>query len=522
MDANTLIYLYKNYSEYQSRGGKLSFNDWVTAGSPLSDAPSGSPQSNSEKLNNDSSYYSQALAAAGDGTDYSNKILGIGANNLNKIGTIDDDIQKKLLDMLLDNITKQEQRTFDQSALQEQRLYDSPINQLMRLMSTGMSRDAALQALQGVAESPLVGSGAEVNAGTELPSFSDQVMQGVGTAFNALSTLSSLVTAGVSLAEAIPQVQMLQAARFMSQDQLAAYKNTSHVTQALGSLLHAGSITFDGLSNLDDLSNYLKDTAKNDINVQSLVGSPQYRNAFNNPLGRKQLNDWWSTVRQSGSEGTLYDNFVRQSELNNLLTEADIKKVGAECALIGTQEDLVSQQFISEVMHTCQIHAEALKTQEEYNIMADSHEALVGQNFANLDLTKANARSAAAQAGIDERMFELNEAGFPMLKQIYLDQLDDEFAHMSVITSKSMRDERIKKWVADETNAASVAWLESITNNAVGDFAEKHPKLWNTCKQWRALRRDVSIGETSPKSTVNGASAAMVAKGAKMLLTKTP
>lgn len=177
-----------------------------------------------ETLSGDSSYISQLLgaigAAGGADTSYLQLLLQIAAANKDKPGTIDDDLQNKLLQMVLDSMVKNEQRSYDESALKEQRLYDSPSNQLARLMGAGVSRDAAFQLLQGGSESPLVGSGAESASQDTGHPFTNQAFQAVNSSLSFISSVGSLVSLGFTLPQAIQQTHFLKNQNLLTDRQL--------------------------------------------------------------------------------------------------------------------------------------------------------------------------------------------------------------------------------------------------------------------------------------------------------------
>lgn len=203
-----------------------------------------------------------------------------------------------------------EQRGYDKDALNEQRQYDSPISQLMRLMSTGMSRDAAIQALTGGQDAALVGSG----AGTETtPTLSpqevrsQQIQNGLGI-FNAavgtLGTIGQLTSLGFSIPQAIHQTQVTKAAATMSQEQVKAYQSVNAVTSALDTFGNSvGSIAdLQGLTNADDAYKFMQDHQDSAL-FKPLFDSGAINGTFGNTIGREMFNNFWREKFSSETEG---------------------------------------------------------------------------------------------------------------------------------------------------------------------------------------------------------------------------
>lgn len=236
--------------------------------------------------------------------------------------------QKQLLEMLLEQITRQEQRGYDESVLQEQRNFDSPTNQLARLMGAGVSRDAAIQMLSGVSESPLVGSGSGTDVSSVDPTANElaRKQMAMDAVFGAFGAVTSLVSLGFSVPQAIQQTKMLNNSNILTESQLQSYDNAGQAFQILSSagvaLDSVGSATAaaKAITNLADSGNEDAQVFVENGGVQSML-----RNA---PFTSRTLRNLAMDERGYSDHAT---QFSQQYDLNE--AELDLKKVNKEQCL---------------------------------------------------------------------------------------------------------------------------------------------------------------------------------------------
>lgn len=246
------------------------------------------------------------------------------------------DWNKQLLDLMLQNYVTREQRDYNKSVLDEQRQYDNPTNQLARLMGSGISRDAAISMLSGAgagaagAGSALIGQPAAAPTGIAA---SQSALNGAqrgatiaNTVFNGIQTVASLCGAGINIAQAIPQVQMLNAQNTLSQDQLKKYQATNEVTQTLGNLVTNGVVSYDELSNAEDARAFLSNN-KDNPNIKPLFDSGAYDTTFGSTLGNQMFSNHWDNVLKSRKSGDLMETYARQEGLKE-----DLLSIGSQQA----------------------------------------------------------------------------------------------------------------------------------------------------------------------------------------------
>lgn len=173
-------------------------------------------------------------------------------------GTYDDDISKQLYEMMLKLWTTNEQRQYDQGVLQEQRNYDSPTNQLARLMGAGISRDAAIQMLQGGQDPALVGSGSQA-ALPEHQSPLDQSLGIANTALSAISAFTGLVSLGFSVPQALFQADFLRNQGSLLSSQVKAFETAGDAFE----ILSAAGAGVESIGSVASATSAISNLAKN-------------------------------------------------------------------------------------------------------------------------------------------------------------------------------------------------------------------------------------------------------------------
>lgn len=271
------------------------------------------------------------LFKLGTGSDFTQLLAQLGIGGIDPKDAAVHDWNSELLKQILQFYITQEQRQYDKSLQADQRLYDTPTNMLARLMSAGISRDAALQMLSGGAG----GSGAAVpygqtgNQASLLPasqSYANDVQAKTAianTVFSGIGALSGLVSLGFSIPQAIQQVNALSMQNFMSQKAMIGLKAADDVLGALQGAVQIGALStedMDGFSNATDALNYIND--HKDTNAfKSIFDNGSFANVYGSKLGRQMFTEAWNNVRQSKDAGTLLDQHLRQQDLQNDLAE---------------------------------------------------------------------------------------------------------------------------------------------------------------------------------------------------------
>lgn len=278
-----------------------------------------------EALLNEQDAFSHNLGSIfqlGDNNQLLQQLLQLAYGNLGKNGSAYGDIQKLLLEMALKQLTANEQRNYDASVLGEQRLYDSPTNQLSRLIGAGISRDAAIQMLQGGQDAALVGSGADSTIPSELPSPSEKLMQGLQVGASLLGTIGSLVSLGFSIPQAIQQSHFLKNQNILSDSQLKGYNSAA---KAFNILNAAGSATkaFSSATSAAAEIKRLADGGNSD--ALAFMSAPDgYQQLVNNaPFSSPALANMYKSEHSS----ELFRKEMRRADLENTLTNAKAEEV---------------------------------------------------------------------------------------------------------------------------------------------------------------------------------------------------
>lgn len=305
-----------------------------TSGSGSYGNPTGQSESGTNYGNGSYISFDDILRRFSGNSDFNQLLNALGIHLDDKLTKSQaQDWNKQLLDMMLQYYTTQEQRNYNAGVLAEQRLYDNPTNQLARLMGSGISRDAALAMLSGAgagaagAGSALIGQPAAAPQGIAA---SQSELNGVqsgstiaNTVFNGVQTVASLCGAGINIAQAIPQVEMLKAQSFMTQDQVKKYQATNHVAETLNNLVTNGVVSYDELTNAEDARAFLSNN-KDNPNIAPLFQDGSYHTTFGSTLGNQMFSSHWDNVLKSRHAGQLMGAYADQQDLQtDLMSVAD-------------------------------------------------------------------------------------------------------------------------------------------------------------------------------------------------------
>lgn len=226
------------------------------------------------------------------------------------------------------SLTK-DQREYDWNLLQDSRLYNNPQNELARLMGAGVSRDAAIQILSGAAGGSGVGTGGSPVTSSPVPVGSvpgtpgAQELATIQTALQGVQAVVNMTAQGIDMASAISNAQMLQAQNSMTQSQLQAFQGVNNITQAFNRAVFDGTLTIEdvqGLRTADDYYRWITDHADTNF-VKPLVQNGSVAAAFGSTFGRGMMNNHLEQTRQGRDSAQLFDNYLRQSDLDTDLKD---------------------------------------------------------------------------------------------------------------------------------------------------------------------------------------------------------
>lgn len=449
-----------------------------------------------------------SLSQSGNlGENYSSLLLQLASIYQDPTTPVDPNLVASIFTSLLGYAHTQDQRQYDWAMLQDSRLYNNPTNELARLMGAGISRDAALQILSGGSAgsagvgagtaapvaSPVAGAGAAaLNGSNAHANQMNNIYGGINTAVSALATLTQT---GISVAEAVPQIQMMQAQNYMTQKQLSSFQDVDNVAQMIQSLQNVGHLDkaeIDKISNGNDLVDYLQKVAPDNDWVNHLVKSAPYQRMLGSQFGRQQFNNWWKSIRDTRDEGTLRDEFIRQQQLDNVVRELQPDLIGAELENIGADTEGKYQSIRESCYRVALIDTEIYvkttegkwiaKQTERYDDIVNADIALkrsqASLNSAQEDYTRTLDFGQDIQNQQLSQDFELSKEGFPILKQCYVNELQHTLAYWNTINNPEMRATEIQKWCQDVRNARYAAYLQKIQQQAVGSFAIENPQIW--------------------------------------------
>lgn len=456
-------------SLYNESNGRTSFTE------PISESSELKAQLNDTlfNLSNSRNAYDQILASIGNNGElnpYIAELLGISKDQIGKLGTNYSDFQQTLINMILDNITKNEQRSYDEKALQEQRLYDNPTNQLLRLMATGMSRDAAIQALQGSSDAPLVGSGADVESGaSKMPSSSEQIFQGLQTGASIISAVGGMVSLGFSAAQAVQQVHYLKNANFLSDSQNRSYKLAGNAYSIL-SAAGAAADTFDSVASASSAISKLAESG--DLMAQQFVNSGRLAEMQQlSPFASNVLKDMY--MAEHGSD--MFRKEMRRIDLENDLTNAKIE-TEYQNVMDSLQRILESDERIKSIRQDVLIKKAQVRQ----------------ENYA--------ADYAEFQSDILERLRSISDSeGNDVIDLMSMSQFSEIWMNMEESVSKTRDPEKFREFLNDNWSvAADLAAINAVySSNYRANLGGKNddPSLIGVIMRFGKMLSDSGISE---------------------------
>lgn len=399
-----------------------------------------------------------------------------------------DETYSMIMQYMFSLMSTTDQRAYDWTMLQDSRQYNNPTNELARLMGAGISRDAALQILSGSAGNVGgVGSSGSMPP-IPTPTGTEGQMQLQKDAFvrdtvlSGISAIMGIVQGGVGIAQGVEQVKTLQAQNYWNQQQIAAYDSVNQLTQGLQALQASGQIEsseIEQLSNANDLIKFLQDKAKDNEQIAQIVNSKPYQVALGTNYGREYLNQYWKSQRDSRDAGTILDEYIRGQKLQNAISALQPDKIAAEMQLIGTESALYDQQIIESCNKIAVGEAQIEVLNEQGNYIRIQSE----KSLSEIDFLRAQIEGQQITNKSLNLNYEYNEAGFPMLKQNRIDELTVQAMKWSTLLrdpnySQNMIWQMQRKWLMDYENAADAAYVMSLYNHAVGDFAQRRPGIF--------------------------------------------
>lgn len=297
-------------------------------------------------LFNDPDAYSHALGSLGlqgtDGNKLLQQLLLLASTNLGYSGTAYGDIQKLLLEMYLKQLTANEQRDFDKSALDEQRLYDNPQNQLARLMGAGISRDAAIQMLNDGSGPALVGSGSDASLPSQLPSPTERLQQQLQTAAGFISAVSGLVSLGFTIPQAVMQTRVMSNQAFLSDAQKKSYVAANKAYH----ILHSAGAAAEAFGSIASVTGEMKRLADGgNADASQFIASSNYRDLVDNaPYSSGYIGEIYKMERSSADYAREFNLRTGNMEAQNNLTNVTTSKMLVEMTAIQDQVENIHAQ----------------------------------------------------------------------------------------------------------------------------------------------------------------------------------
>lgn len=331
--------------------------------------------------------------------------LGFGLSGNNMTPAQREDFLKMLIDKM---IAKEE--------LNEQRSYDSPAAQLARLLQTGMSKDAALQAIAGGSGSGS-GSGSPLIGAASSPAPSESYSNEVGaktqianTALNALQCASSVIKTGFEIPAQVATNTIQSTAAKHAKKAQESFEAVGAATNVLKTAVDAGIISREDYDSAIRSASTLKGgidyVASKDPNstCAQFVSSPEYA-ALSSPYAADAAAEHY--IRQRSGEdyavGLAHEFIMRRAA--EQLSSIDIDTASADLqGILIRNEDAILQTYID------YYRLENIMPAQLKQIIADAclKESQNELNEQELKLFGLKKRTLQSQIGLNNSMSFLN------------------------------------------------------------------------------------------------------------------
>lgn len=383
-------------------GSSSIFTPSSVGGSATPDAGTGTARTglNLHSMYGDESSYADLINGSYGTSDFVNLLKSLGINYDHEMsGKQDEDWNKQLLNLILQQYVNQEQRGYDRSVLQEQRIFDSPINQLARLMGAGISRDAAIQMLSGSglgsgSGSALIGSmGGTIDPGIPASQSELNNIQGktaiANTVFGGIGALSGLVGLGFSVPQAIQQTKYLQNQNLLTERQISAYDSTGRAF----SILNSAGAAAESFGSVASAATAITNLAKsgNADAAQFIASGGLQTMKENAPFSSQALGNLYMSERSSVDNARFIEQQQRANDLRNWISEND-----------------VTESYISVGQSFMQLLQEEPKLAQLWqDVQAGKYKILIaGEELKQEQYQTTVAENAAKQAAFDTEVLE--------------------------------------------------------------------------------------------------------------------
>lgn len=386
-----------------------------------------------------------------NGNDYEGFLKAWSKGKTSQSGKVDgnlaNDIQGKMLDQIL---------AF--AALKEQRGYDNPSAQLQRLMQTGMSRDAALQMINGSGGSggsggsPLIGASAPL-VPSESALRGAQRAEAISNIVNtSLNTLANLANVGAQ----IPiYMQTAQGMAYQNQVQEQIMSAQEQMNQSYGIIQQALN---DGVVE-GDLKEFVGNRSNTEKAIEGLAKKGfQPAIDFINNDGLKSLRD---NAYSAGVAEQMYYNLARPEQyMSESFLANRAQKVATELANANIQDVFASvEERLAHVENL--IHDNMLKDSETFLNQFNLNRGQqlmpyeIKQAKANIGFTRSQIRLNNTQSNLNiattglrkaETKYTLGQAAYVVTmnnlakEQVTAQQMQNKLNKMMLFTPVEMPD----------------------------------------------------------------------------------
>lgn len=403
-------------------------------------------------------------------------------------GMYDDDWAREDANQAVDWQKILNERAYNENMRDEERAYNNPTALLGRLMSTGMSRQAALQLLaqmNGGGGSPIQSPASPLSGDSASPSEKRREQ-----ARTAVQAFMSLMSFGVS-ASAAAATNSLQSAQAIAQKQAndaqvasAEFNGIVYDAEKAG-IIDPKSMDFDScVAALNKVSSAENEGIYNFMNggkMRSLMSTPgAYSIASQNYNTRFGNQNALTSVRQQNAVAAAQEMSVESLISSIDKNNAEVQKIFSEINSIDVHTEL--DQLIAPL--------------ERQNIVANTQLAQAERSVAieSADLISEQARGAHEQANI----IAISARRMQLTADTY-DDIASYDAHRTLQLAIAQNDPKvlqnaISEIVNNQTYMSQIAYFNAVSARDLTSLKESNPEMWNNIVRWHALYNDADLG----------------------------
>lgn len=407
-------------------------------------------------------------------------LAAIGSSDMYNYASDDDAGKQQTIDFL-NRLQTLDQRQYDAKLTKEARQYDSPQSQLARLMSTGLSRDAALSIISGGTGVTVQNNAQPVPTDASMfPSLSNlnkvqSVTSSIGAACQIVNTALGAASFGISLPSMFSANSISQSQSRMLGAQVSAMNDIGKISSLATEAIRSGSVKTDSLLDRDSFISAMDGIYKGNADYESSLNS-----LLSNPYGTQMLDSYvnqnFSTKRvrptadfvQKATAAALNDFYA--SQLNVDTMSANLSKIREE-----------TNRIVQEITQSDLTFPDILQHYDDEHREFDARIAQIEQSTSNLVKSGYILDSERVQKEQENyirswtvKNYEMNGDDYNTASAL---ELSIKLNSLSAADSEEAKLAVFESIVDNKKSARCLAAVNLLSAQGSSDFMSNHPEI---------------------------------------------